>query len=78
VSADATEMRACLFDLAEARRTLTRIADAMECEPTDDDDLVEAVRLLVVEVREARAHAKMISDMAAGFTEVLGLRKVAK
>lgn len=35
--------------------TLTRIAAAMGCAPADDDDLVEAVRLLVAERDEARA-----------------------
>lgn len=35
--------------------TLTRIAAAMGCAPADDDDLVEAVRLLVAERDGARA-----------------------
>ena len=35
------------------RSTLARIAEAMDCEPDDDDDLAEAVRLLVNERDEA-------------------------
>ena len=33
----------------EARDALYRVADRMRCQPDDDDDLVEAVRLLVQE-----------------------------
>ena len=53
----ALEMRAALrkqcHDAERERDTLralaSRIAEAMGCEPESDDDLVEAVRLLVAE-----------------------------
>jgi len=41
-----------------ARRTLSSIASVMQCEPEDDLDLVEAVRLLVSERDAARARLK--------------------
>ena len=41
----------------EARRTLTRIAHAMSCQPDDDSDLIEAVKENVRERDEARAQA---------------------
>lgn len=40
---------ATVDQLEAARATLRRIAEAMGCEPDDDDDLVEAVRMLVRE-----------------------------
>ena len=39
------------------------VAQAMGCEPEDDDDLVEAVRLLVSERDEARAHTSTAAFM---------------
>ena len=49
------ERRAAQKDARSARSTLKRIAAAMSCDPDDDDDLVEAVRLLVEERDAARA-----------------------
>lgn len=55
---------------------LMRIAAAMGCAPADDDDLVEAVRLLVAERDEAkadrarlRAYLRDATDDAAGLVE---------
>lgn len=44
----------------------------MQCEPDDDDDLVEAVRLLVSERNEARAEVKRLQERVA--TQDDGLR----
>lgn len=41
---------------------LTRIAAAMGCAPADDDDLVEAVRLLVAERDEAEAEVTRLRE----------------
>ena len=49
------------------RRTLARVTEAMACEPDDDDDLVEAVRLLVRERDEARAE---LDHMRQGYDRV--------
>lgn len=55
---------------------LTRIAAVMGCAPADDDDLVEAVRLLVAERDEAeaecarlRAYLSDATDDAVGLVE---------
>lgn len=46
---------------SEARAALHRIAVLMQCEPDDDDDLVEAVRMLVSERDDAmRALARAL------------------
>ena len=47
---------------------LTRIAAAMGCAPADDD-LVEAVRLLVAERARLRAYLRAATDDAAGLVE---------
>ena len=47
---------------------LTRIAAAMGCAPADDD-LVEAVRLLVAERARLRAYLRDATDDAAGLVE---------
>ena len=44
----------------------------MQCEPDDDDDLTEAVRLLVSERNEARAEVKRLQERVA--TQDDGLR----
>jgi alcohol dehydrogenase class IV len=46
--------------VAAMRYVLSRIAEALGCEPESDDDLVEAVRLLVAE----RDLAKSLHDVA--------------
>jgi len=48
-----------------------RIADAMGCEPDDDANLVEAVRLLVQERDEAR-DALALRSLAADARAALG------
>jgi hypothetical protein len=45
---------------SEARAALHRIAVLMQCEPDDDDDLTEAVRLLVSERDKARAERRQL------------------
>ena len=54
--------------------TMQRIAEAMGCVPADDDDLVEAVRLLVSErdaaVTAERARcAAVCREVAVAYTE---------
>ena len=51
--------------VAAMRYVLSRIAEAMGCEPESDDDLVEAVRLLVSERDQAQAQARL-GKMIAG------------
>jgi len=46
--------------VAAMRYVLSRIAEALGCEPESDDDLVEAVRLLVSERDEARAEVERL------------------
>ena len=46
--------------MTEARAALHRIAVLMQCEPDDDDDLVEAVRLLVSECDKLRAERRQL------------------
>ena len=48
---------------------LTRIAAAMGCAPADDDDLVEAVRLLVAERARLRAYLRDATADAVGLVE---------
>lgn len=51
--------------LLRQRTALHRIAVLMQCEPDDDDDLTEAVRLLVSERNEARAEVKRLQERVA-------------
>lgn len=51
------------------RRTFERIAEAMGCEPDDDDDLVEAVRENVRERDEAILRAELAKAQLAALRE---------
>jgi hypothetical protein len=66
-----------LRDLRAMRHVLSRIAETMGCEPEDDDDLVEAVRLLVTERDQAKERARLgmmvASRMQAERDEALAL-----
>ena len=66
------KLRAERRQRSEARAALHRIAVLMQCEPDDDDDLTEAVRLLVSERNEARAEVKRLQERVA--TQDDGLR----
>ena len=56
--------------LRDTESPLHRIAVLMQCEPDDDDDLVEAVRLLVSERDEARAEVERLRERIATQEEV--------
>lgn len=54
--------------------TMDRIAAAMGCAPADDDDLVEAVRLLVAERDEAKAaRARLRAILRDATDDAVGL-----
>ena len=59
---------------SEARAALHRIAVLMQCEPDDDDDLVEAVRLLVSERDEQRAERRQLRARLVECLPFVGVR----